>query len=459
MRKTIVVGLTLLLCLSARLALAEERIVKLGDCLSVIGQQSGVPWREIAKVNKVKAPKYTIYVGQKLTIPRSGSIIAKPVVESAVADSGYLAEIRSLQAQITELEQKLKTAAEASVKKAESAPVVTEKKQVAQAAVVGQTVKQETVAVAETKQQTVVAPVIATVKTEIPVKADVPVAADATEQVEKSYAENDKFDMYVIGGGWTSSGNKDTSTGGYGQLDLSYRPFTTKVFGHDAGIGGFFKFETGSGATGKWDFRWNKFIFGPNFKLYGDHWDATTKLGWSRQWDFGVSDKQTTDSAYISQYVNIEQDHGIELSRWLRQTELMFSATIPFSASRESTRDGKTFGQSLPANDKSVYGIDIRQSIYDFYPNKNLRLAPGVLLGGGFEGRDTYGKVGPFVKAVSYGQDIVILDLPIYKIKSSVDGNRWYGSLMLKPNGIVKAIKAANITKPDPEDLVYKPVR
>lgn len=43
-----------------------------GDCLSVIGQKLGVNWKEIASVNGIHSP-YTIYKGQKLTIPTSNN--------------------------------------------------------------------------------------------------------------------------------------------------------------------------------------------------------------------------------------------------------------------------------------------------------------------------------------------------------------------------------------------------
>lgn len=42
--------------------------VKKGDTLSGIGSKYGVDWRDIAKDNNIKSPKYTIYVGQKLKI-------------------------------------------------------------------------------------------------------------------------------------------------------------------------------------------------------------------------------------------------------------------------------------------------------------------------------------------------------------------------------------------------------
>lgn len=41
-----------------------------GDCLSVIGERYGVNWREIAQINNVPGPKYIIYIGQKLLIPK-----------------------------------------------------------------------------------------------------------------------------------------------------------------------------------------------------------------------------------------------------------------------------------------------------------------------------------------------------------------------------------------------------
>lgn len=418
MKKLIVIGLAVIFLLSASLSSAEEYTVKKGDCLSKIGEQFEAPWRDIAKVNKVKGPKYTIYIGHKLAIPR------KPAKVSA--STQYLDRIRSLRVQIAELEQKLKAAVDV------------------------QTVKQETVTVAETKQQTVVAPVIAAEKEETSTKVDVPVVIDTA----KSYTANDRFSMYMSVGGWKSSGNKDESAGQYGQAKIRYRPFAFNLFGHEIGAGGFLMGETGSGSTGKWDFGWNKLGIGPSAKIYGYGWDASTDLGWTRQWDSGVNDKQVTDSVYLMEFVNLEQRRGADL-KWFPQTELMFAAIMPFSASKESTKAGKTFGQSLPTNDKSVYSVEVKQSIYDFDFNNHMRLTPGILLGGGFEAGNSYGKIGPFVKLAAYGQDILIADLSI-KDKSNVDGVRWYAGLMLNVSGAVKAIKASRITQPAAEDLQVK---
>jgi LysM repeat protein len=44
-----------------------------GDTLSGIGAQVGMNWREIARINGIKGPKYTIYPGQKLKLKGSGS--------------------------------------------------------------------------------------------------------------------------------------------------------------------------------------------------------------------------------------------------------------------------------------------------------------------------------------------------------------------------------------------------
>lgn len=49
--------------------------VKSGDCLSKIGSQLGVNWRDIANANGIVSP-YVIYVGQSLLIPRSVAIPA-----------------------------------------------------------------------------------------------------------------------------------------------------------------------------------------------------------------------------------------------------------------------------------------------------------------------------------------------------------------------------------------------
>lgn len=47
-------------------------IVKSGDCLSKIGANLGVNWKDIANLNGIVSP-YTIYVGQKLIIPEGSN--------------------------------------------------------------------------------------------------------------------------------------------------------------------------------------------------------------------------------------------------------------------------------------------------------------------------------------------------------------------------------------------------
>ncbi len=49
----------------------EEYTVKRGDSLSSIGRQFDVSWRDIAKLNNIRGPKYTIRPGQILKIPQS----------------------------------------------------------------------------------------------------------------------------------------------------------------------------------------------------------------------------------------------------------------------------------------------------------------------------------------------------------------------------------------------------
>lgn len=55
--------------------------VQSGDCLSTIGSKLGVNWKEIASANGIHSP-YTIYKGQKLTIPRSTTTAAKTNLKS-----------------------------------------------------------------------------------------------------------------------------------------------------------------------------------------------------------------------------------------------------------------------------------------------------------------------------------------------------------------------------------------
>jgi len=47
----------------------RQWVVQPGDCLSVIGQQTGCNWQLIAQLNGVPGPKYVIRAGQYLWIP------------------------------------------------------------------------------------------------------------------------------------------------------------------------------------------------------------------------------------------------------------------------------------------------------------------------------------------------------------------------------------------------------
>lgn len=55
--------------------------VQIGDNLSGIATQFGVDWRDIAVVNNIEAPNYTIFRGQKLVIP---GVTATPVATAEV---------------------------------------------------------------------------------------------------------------------------------------------------------------------------------------------------------------------------------------------------------------------------------------------------------------------------------------------------------------------------------------
>ena len=60
------------------------KIVK-GDTLSGIGAKFGVPWKEIAELNGIKPPKYTIYAGKEIQIPIITHTVVKGDTLSAIA--------------------------------------------------------------------------------------------------------------------------------------------------------------------------------------------------------------------------------------------------------------------------------------------------------------------------------------------------------------------------------------
>lgn len=65
----------------------NKYVVKSGDCLSKIGSNLGVDWRDIANANGIVSP-YTIYVGQTLIIP-GGSNPAPAPSQPSNSDTTY----------------------------------------------------------------------------------------------------------------------------------------------------------------------------------------------------------------------------------------------------------------------------------------------------------------------------------------------------------------------------------
>lgn len=63
-----------------------------GDTLSAIGQKLSVNWKDIASANGIKSP-YTIYIGQKLTIPRGSSSSSSNEVTHTVKSGDTLSSI------------------------------------------------------------------------------------------------------------------------------------------------------------------------------------------------------------------------------------------------------------------------------------------------------------------------------------------------------------------------------
>ena len=63
-----------------------------GDTLSEIGQKLGVNWKDIASANGIKSP-YTIYIGQKLTIPGGSSSLSSSEVTHTVKSGDTLSGI------------------------------------------------------------------------------------------------------------------------------------------------------------------------------------------------------------------------------------------------------------------------------------------------------------------------------------------------------------------------------
>lgn len=437
MKKMLLVGLAVVFLSLASLSSAEEYAVKGRDCLSKIGQQSGVAWQQIAKVNNINAP-YTIYVGQKLEIPSATPVARQKTAVPIPASTQYLDEIRLLQAQICELEKKLNQAATVAREKEEApAPVVTGIQTRSDA----QVARQE----AGVKQENVVSSM--TARTEAPAKVELPVVVYAAEQT-KPYIADDKYGAYMTGGGWKSFDTDKDSRGEFLSAQIAYRPILVNMLNHDVRLGGFLLGEIGSGTSlGKYDFEWYKLGGGFSSKIYGNNWDDTTNLGLTGQWDSSNSSKQTTYAVYLSNYLNLEQRRGAG-EKWFPQTEVGLYGSFPFSASKENNRNG----QSMTADNKFSVGLEVKQSLYDFSLNKNHKLVPGLMGGIGVEGDNFFGKLGPFIKWRAFNQDILVLE-GFGKKTSSVEGFRGYGLLSANFDGIRKAVKAAGITEPTAADL------
>ena len=463
MRKIIIAVMAVIFSSLAFNASAEEYAVRKGDCLSIIGKQLGVPWRKIAKASKVKGPKYTIYVGQKLNIPRETVKAAAVQIVTVPESTQYLEKINVLEAKIAELKQKFNEAtALAAKKEIEAAAAAQQEKTSTKIVTEIATVQTSTGTVQETGKETAAEAVV--VKTtaqgeseaaEVR-KTDSKLVATAFTPVisesKKSASANDQFDLFMIKGGWRSQDNKTVNQGDTYRAKIRYRPYSFNAFGHDVGVGGFAIGETGSGSSGSSDFRWNKVTLGPTAKVYGDHWNAVTELGWSGQWDYGANDKQTTYSGYLLQYLNLEQRRAAK-KKAFPQTELVGYFTAPYESSKESTKPGKTMGMSLAPTNKAVMGLEIRQSLYDFDISDHLTLTPGIMAGAGYEATSPFGKIGPFAKLRSYDQDIIIADINLKDV-SGVQGYRSYYSVNLVLSGVINAIKVAGITKAS--DLTVK---
>ena len=69
----------------------NKYVVKSGDCLSKIGSNLGVDWRDIANANGIVSP-YTIYVGQTLIIPGGSTPAPSP---SQPSNSGTTYTVKS----------------------------------------------------------------------------------------------------------------------------------------------------------------------------------------------------------------------------------------------------------------------------------------------------------------------------------------------------------------------------
>jgi hypothetical protein len=244
-----------------------------------------------------------------------------------------------------------------------------------------------------------------------------------------------------MGGGAYGQDNE----GSYFWAKSRFRPFEMLLNSKKIGIGAFGFGAFGSGHDEDFNYRWEKFAFGPSVQTVGRHWDTDLDVGIGRLYNNGnVSEyesKQEDDIFLLSAHGNFysRRDRG---EKWLPKTELNFELTLPY----RSVQQHSWGGEPLAPNpyDNRVAEVNLKQGLYDFdVESHNSRITPGFNLGLVREwGPDSdFFQFGPEI-TVSYSSfDVFQLSFLNYK-KALGDANdqwQWF-AVWVDVSGLVKSI-------------------
>ncbi len=266
----------LLIFLSASTVLAKDYffVVERGDCLSMIGQAFGLKWREIAKANNVKGPKYVIYPGQKLFLfsDKESTTPVKEEIEVAT---------------FTDTEE-----------------VVSEKE------------------------------VVVTAKTDYTAKAsklksnfDWFDAYINAGYYEAFGGDKENHGQYISGKlrlfpYQTMIDGKKVQVGIFGRYEVGE--------GSVSGI-------SNNGYSWSTDYDWRGFSVGPSLKVNGKDWESITDIGLGKSWSENNKGIEQIDTIlYFSEFFSTDK-RRIEGKEWFPRTELFLSGSLSLDAERHDS--------------------------------------------------------------------------------------------------------------------------
>lgn len=399
MKKLLIAFLAVLTIAPAALA-DEWYTVKRGDCLSRIGSQNQVSWRQIAQLNKIRSP-YIIYPGQKLLLKNSAPIAQAPAkVEQTTAESKpvQMAAVPEKKPEVTaEQEQPI-------VQSAKLRATVTQ-------------VKQQTVFATEQTVTTDTMPVI--------------------QQQSQIAGPKDKTDLIVGYGHIFNMDSNSHAEGNFAYFSGRYRPYFYTGKEYDFGAGGF---VAGNWADGT-GYNKKTLSAGPTAKLYGGGWDSTLDVGLGHRWDslYGYPDERIwgfNPRLWFSDY-----DRQLNNYKFFAKKELGVSAFIPFD---NSGRDKREF---------SAKGI---LWIYDFRPKENskdINISFGIGTGPSYTDSKWSWAVGPMIGLRYFEQDAAVLSFDFKRKLANPGGWLFIPAISVNVGNTYSAVKGFGIEYAKAEDL------